>query len=161
MGKDFLSLTTPSTSTKHYFSRKPLARPTCAVRTTTATGPKFNKRVAIQILYFIGLYVMCQHSIHPGCVKHLNDFQKLASRLTFALHARSEVRKARPTCFISARRIIEFYPQKLREWTNVLVNVSYLSYTCHNTCPKVASYAEALWACHAMTVYAYLCRKLL
>jgi len=104
------------------------------------------------------LFPLCTGT--PGHNQHLNDFQKLASRLTFASHARSEVGKARPAFFISAPRIIKFYPQKSREWTNVLASVSYLSYTCHNTCPKVASYAEALWACHAITVYAYLSRKL-
>ena len=108
MGKNFLSLTTPSASTKHYFSTKPLARPTCAVRTTAATGTKINKRVAIQILYFIGLYVMYQHSIHTGCVKHLNDFQWSANR----------------------RRVGWFS-------SNVIVNVFYFSHACHNTlaCP--------------------------
>ena len=70
MSKDFLFSTAPCRSTKHCLSTtKPPARPTCEVRTTAATDAKVNKPVVITILNFIGVHVICKHSIHFGCVK--------------------------------------------------------------------------------------------
>ena len=64
--------------------------------------------MVIQILYFIGLYAMCWHSIQTGCAKHLNDFQKLSSRLALESHARNEVLNAR-THFIPLLALVGLF----------------------------------------------------